>query len=105
MALLQLPEELFLQILDLLPISGMYQVAATCRSLHQRVHANDYFWQRKVRQKLNTLVIDADYGFDSSPNTSNLAAIIQVLYSKEACYFSHLIFSRIQLFKEQKNFA
>ena len=92
MALSQLPEELFLQILDLLPISSMYQIAATCRTLHQRVHANDYFWQRKVRQKFNTLVIDADYGLESSwPNVSNLSAIIQdptLQGAKELCLIS-----------------
>ena len=78
MDLVNFPEEIFLQILDLLPISVIYQLGATCRILHQKVHANEYFWQRKVRQKLKVLVIDADYGFDTQLDATNLAAFIQV---------------------------
>ena len=55
MSLVKLPEEIFVNILDFLPVTSIQYLSATCHNLYQRIHQNDAYWSRKLRHeyKLN----------------------------------------------------
>ena len=55
MSILRLPEEIFVAILDFLPVASIQHLSATCQKLYERIHQNDPYWSRKLRHeyKLN----------------------------------------------------
>lgn len=75
--LLDLPEELFVQILDLLPLRSIYQLGATCHAFHQRVNQNDHFWSRRVKTRLKLAMIDPDLGLGQE-DYFNYSGVIKV---------------------------
>jgi hypothetical protein len=96
-SMLNLPEEVFVFILEKLPLSSIHQLGAVCHGLHLRIHQNGYFWHRKVRQQLDLFVLDPDYGLKDQewwPQARTARGLIQdptiqgakelfLLYSKE----------------------
>ena len=51
MSILRLPEEIFVTILDYLPVPSIQHLSATCQKLYERIHQNDPYWSRKLRQE------------------------------------------------------
>ena len=60
-ALLTLPQELFLEIIQYLNLSSVHQLGAVCKDLHQKIHQNEELWFRRVRFELKLFIIDPDY--------------------------------------------
>ena len=59
--LLSLPQEIFLEVIQYLPLKSIHTLGAVCRDLHLKIHQNEHFWLRKVRQELKLITIDPDY--------------------------------------------
>ena len=51
MSILRLPEEIFVAILDFLPVASIQHLSATCQKLYERIHQNDPYWSRKLRHE------------------------------------------------------
>ncbi|TRY73158.1 hypothetical protein TCAL_02201 [Tigriopus californicus] len=50
-----LPLEIFYHILSHLPLSSIYQLGATCRHFHAKIHQNESFWRFKVNHQNHLL--------------------------------------------------
>ena len=50
MSLSKLPEEVFVTILDYLPVASIQLLSATCHLLYDRIHQNEAYWSRKLRR-------------------------------------------------------
>ena len=51
MSIANLPEEIFVAILDFLPVASIQHLSATCHTLYKRIHQNDAYWSRKLRHQ------------------------------------------------------
>ena len=89
--MLDFPEELFVHILDYLPLSSIFNLGTTNRSFYQRIHQNEIFWRRRVKIELRLAM---DFGDnDQEQRSDNLAVIsdpsllgakeLYLLFSKE----------------------
>ena len=82
--LASLPEELFIHILDYLPLSSICQLGATSPHLYQRIQQNENFWRRRIRFELKICFIQ-DHGQEDLP-AEDINAVINdptVCTSKE----------------------
>ena len=60
-SLINLPEEIFLEILQFLPLSSIFQLGAVSKFLHEKIHQNESLWLRRVKHELKLVIIDPDY--------------------------------------------
>ena len=60
-SLINLPEEIFLEILHFLPLSSIFQLGAVSKFLHEKIHQNESLWLRRVKHELKLVIIDPDY--------------------------------------------
>ena len=60
-SLVHLPEEIFLEILQYLPLKSICQLGAVSKFLHEKIHQNESLWLRRVKQELKLVIIDPDY--------------------------------------------
>lgn len=95
-SLINLPEEIFLEILHFLPLSSIFQLGAVSKFLHEKIHQNESLWLRRVKHELKLVIIDPDYSgqicsdyWKFKPNGVIQDPLIQgaketfLLYSKE----------------------
>jgi len=83
--LASLPEELFIHILDYLPLSSICQLGATSPHLYQRIQQNENFWRRRIRFELKICFIQ-DHGQEDLLPAEDINAVINdptVCTSKE----------------------
>ena len=86
-----LPEELFIHILDYLPLSSICQLGATNLHLYQRIHQNENFWTRRLRFELKIIhdyhedfgALDEDINAVISDPTASTSKEVYLMYSKE----------------------
>lgn len=58
--LTSLPLEVFYEVLSHLPLSSVYQLGATSRSLHRAIHQNENFWKFRLRVERNVIQAEVD---------------------------------------------
>ena len=103
--MLDLPEELFVHILDYLPLSSIFKLGATNRSFYQRIHQNEIFWRRRVKIELRLSLDQEDN--DNGQRRDNIAIIndpslwgakeLYLLFSREFQKFCQKKRSNIQV--------
>lgn len=70
-----LPEDVFLILLDYLPLSSIAKLAATCHTFHVRIHQNENYWTRKLRRNHQVCLLSQE---TFSSTASRFEGIIHV---------------------------
>lgn len=91
-ALHRLPEEIFISLLDLLPLTSIRNLASTCTTLHKRIHENEYFWCQRLRNEHRVCLLNQDLsGFkysgiikDTAMNSKEILFLLSREFYKKA---------------------